>query len=133
MSGEDRAARRRRERDQERAGITPEDARYTAALMAMLGRTGARSVDVRWSDDQVPTVWFGVAHYTEGRWETAAGQTPRMALVRLCEAVIDGGVCTHCQRPTGFVPDLTDGMPMEEHVCWFMWDPELSTFRRGCE
>jgi hypothetical protein len=26
-----------------------------------------------------------------------------------------------------------DSMPLNESVCWYQWDPEMKTFRRGCE
>jgi hypothetical protein len=53
-------------------------------------------------------------------------------VLRLCAQVVDGGRCTHCRRPTGLSEDL-DAMPLDRLVCWYQWDPELATFRRGCE
>lgn len=120
------------------------DPRAMAAL-DMLRRTGAADMQVRYSDDEQPVVWFAVARYRwangrpqpEGpvtRWETAAGHDPTEALLRLCERVIDGALCVHCERPSMFLPDLDPGKtPLDKLVCEYEWDPELSTFRRSCE
>jgi hypothetical protein len=100
--------------------------------VALIRRTGAQGFQLRFSDDVEPTVWLAVATYAGDRWETAAAQTPLRAVLRLCEQLVDGGMCTHCQRPTGLEPNTLDVMPMDRHVCWFQWDPELETFRAGC-
>jgi hypothetical protein len=104
-----------------------------AAAVAMIGRTGAEQVQIRYQDDEEPVVWIAVARWPGDRWETAAGLDATRAVLRLCENVIDGGECTHCHRPTGFEPDQIDTMPAAGAVCWYQWDPELETFRRGCE
>lgn len=97
----------------------------------MLRRCGAQQVQIRYSDDDKPIVWFVVGLFDQGRWEVAAGRNPIMALERLLEQLIDGGVCVHCKRPSGFTPDW-DAMPLEDHVCWTKWDPEMKTYRRSC-
>ena len=115
--------------------VSPTDPRV-AAMLDLIGRTGARQVQIRYSDDEQPTVWFVVAQYGRARWETAAAFDPAVALERLCERVIDGGQCTHCGRPTAFdlsADDTENEAISQGTVCWYMWDPELSTIRRGCE
>lgn len=110
------------------------DPRFVAAV-DLIGRTGAREFQVRWSDDEEPTVWMATAKYQRGdevRWEVTGAMGPTQAVLRLCEVLIDGGHCTHCSRPTGFTEHF-DGMPMDQLVCWYQWDPEMATFRRGCE
>lgn len=110
------------------------DPRMTAGL-DLLHRTGANSFQIRYSDDEEPTVWFVVAFYErDGKtlYETAAALRPEVAVFRLCAELIDGGVCTHCNRPSGFSED-PDALPVNEFVCWYQWDPELKKFRRGCE
>jgi hypothetical protein len=97
----------------------------------MLGRTGAQHFQIRFCDEEVPTVWIASGCWGD-YWETAAAIDPVTALFRLCDQVIDGGTCTHCGRPTGFVSDF-DPMPAESWICWYKWDPELVTFRRNCE
>lgn len=116
------------------------------AAIDMLRRTGAADVQIRYSDDQQPTVWFAVARWRIGdngrprgkgeinAWETAAGHSPDEALLRLCERAIDGGTCDHCQRATMFLADVGDvPTPLDPLFCSYQWDPELATFRRSCE
>lgn len=59
--------------------------------------------------------------------------TTTKAVLRLLEQVVDGGRCTHCRRPTGVSEDWTATLPLEETFCWYVFDPELETFRRSCE
>jgi hypothetical protein len=106
-----------------------QDPRLPAAV-AMLGRTGAAEFQVRYCEEEKPTVWVACARWGK-HWEAAGAMSPLRAIFRLCDEVIDGGTCQHCQRPTGFSPEL-DALPLGEHVCWYQWDPELATFRRGC-
>ena len=75
------------------------------ACVDLFGHTGAKGCQVRYSDDEEPTVWFVVADYGEGRWETAAALTADVAAWRLAERLIDGGHCMHCGRPTALLND----------------------------
>ncbi len=104
-----------------------------------LHRTGAKSVQIRYSDDEQPTIWFVVALYDgnnpagiEGV-ETDAAINPVRAILRLCERLADGGECAHCHRRVGFEPDSIDAMPFDQMICWYQYDPELKKYRRGCE
>lgn len=108
---------------------TYEDPRMIAAV-DLIGRTGAEEFSLRYSDDDEPVVWMAIAKWGS-HWEAAASIDPLQAVFRLCDQVIDGGVCQHCNRPSGFEPSI-DPMPLAEMVCWYQWDPELKTFRRGC-
>lgn len=120
-----------------------DDPRFRPAL-DLLRRSGARSVQLRYSDDDQPVVWFvvvehgldvdghpiregGVVHY-----ETAAALNLLTAVFRLCEQVIIGGTCAHCGRPSSFEETLAPTFWNDE-LCWYQWDPERSTFRRSCE
>lgn len=109
-----------------------EDPRLLAGVQ-MLQRTGATSFQLRYSDDEHPTIWMAVAEYAGGIHEAAAALDPVRAVLRLLETLIDGGRCTHCGRPTGIDPDSIESPPMDQLVCWYLFDPELATFRRGCE
>lgn len=106
------------------------DPRFAAAV-DMLGRTGAEEFQMRWCEEEQPVVWMALARW-KGTWEVAAATDPSRALFRLCDQVIDGGICQHCSKPTGFALELGD-MPLPDHVCWYQYDPELATIRRGCE
>jgi hypothetical protein len=109
-----------------------EDRQLTAAL-DLLGHTGAVEVKFWYCDEEKPPlVWVAAARWQGRGWECAAApHHPLAAVFRLCDQIIDGATCTHCNRPTGFTPDL-DTMPLDTLVCWYQWDPELSEFRRGC-
>lgn len=121
-----------------------EDPRLAPGI-ALLGRTGALSFAIRYQDDEEPTVWLAIASYNvkNGRpapegtpyWEVDAGHDPTEAVLRLCARMIDGGQCAHCHRPSGFHDDITapTNTVLDQALCWYQWDPELATFRRGCE
>ena len=114
------------------------DPRFIAGV-DMLRRTGVKEMRVAFSDEEqgTPIVWWAAGKWRDGAVECAAGFSPWSAILRLCEKVIDGGECAHCQRPTFFEPDLPLETALMDFVdkafCVYAWDPELSTFRRGCE
>jgi hypothetical protein len=106
-----------------------DDPRFAPAV-ALLGRTGAAQFSIRYCDEDWPVVWIAAAKWGK-HWAVAAALDPVRATFQLCDEVIDGGQCTHCKRPTGFEPTI-DPMPLAPLVCWYQWDPERATFRRGC-
>jgi hypothetical protein len=108
-----------------------EDPRLPAGI-ALLGRTGAKSVQVRYHDDEEPTLWMAYAEWPHGR-DCGAGMTPAEAVMRLCDQVMDGGTCAHCGRPSGVTDHWESAMPLAEAVCWYVFDPETKKFRRSCE
>lgn len=114
------------------------DSPKLVAAVKLLRRCGAQTYRTGYSDpdDGPPTVWYAVAQWPGNRAEAGASLDPVTATLRLCEQVIDGGLCTHCKQLTIFdanpddtiFDDLLDAMG-----CVYAWDPELATFRRGCE
>lgn len=120
------------------------DPRFVAGV-DLLGRTGARDFRIGWSheDDGPPTVWYAVATWKGHRdprighgAEAAGALNPTAAVMRLCERVIDGGECAHCGQLTIFDDNPGDSpfdTLLEAMGCVYAWDPELRTFRRGCE
>lgn len=108
-----------------------DDERFLA-VVDLIRRTGAQSFQIRYQDDEIPTVWVAIAGYGE-QWEAGGALNPLMAAWRLAEALIDGGMCTHCSKPTGVTNDWTGEMPLQGMICWYIYDPELKKFRRGCE
>lgn len=121
-----------------------EDPRFLGGIQ-LLERTGARSFQIRYQDDEKPTVWLAIAQYgvdpktriplPKGgiiTYNVAASLSPLGAVMRLCDESVTGGVCTHCNRPAGFDENFGQ-MPLEEHICWYQWDPETKKFRRGCQ
>lgn len=117
------------------------DPRLVAGVK-LLERTGARSFELRFTE-QEPTAWVAVGTWRMNRngfpvptggkahHECAAAMDPVEAVLRLCAQILDGGHCAHCRKPSSFLPDPGDLAP--GLVCSYAWDPELETFRRGCE
>ncbi len=120
--------------------MTPPITDIGHAALDLLGRCGARTIEFRYSGtganaDQPPIAWIALAVFAAG-FECAAAPDPQTALLRLCHTVIDGGTCTHCERTTGFDADHDDTINLAitgQTICWYMYDPELRTFRRSCE
>lgn len=112
-----------------------EDPRYTG-IFDLLGRTGAASVEVRYSEGEKPgdkTCWLAIAEYSGDRWDCAGATGPLGALIRLAEQLVDGGTCTWCQRPTSFLPELDPGdtLMMDAMTCAFRWTSK--GYVRTCE
>lgn len=107
------------------------DPRLTAAI-EMLHRTGSTQFQLRYSDDEKPTIWLAVGKWGQ-HYETAAGLGPLTATIRLAELVIDGGQCAHCRKPCGLWDRWQETPPLHTHLCWYVFDPELAKFRRSCE
>lgn len=127
------------------------DPRFGAAI-DLLRRCGASGFEIRYSGrpedggppeydpkDPVPVVWIAVSDFTGATstagtngYEAAAGLTPLTAALRLADQIVDGGTCVHCRRPARIAHDV-DPMPLAKHICWYQFDPELSTYRRSCE
>jgi hypothetical protein len=121
-------------------GLDPDTEARMLAAVDLIGRTGAGSFQLRYSDDEEPVVWMAVAQHrlsdgddVRDHYEATAAMNPLRAVLRLAELLIDGGMCTHCRRPSGIEPDSLDTMPLDTLVCWYQYDPERRTFRRGCE
>lgn len=120
-----------------------EDPRFTAAL-DMIGRTGARTCQIRFQDDEEPTVWIALGEYGVDEndipipkggktvYKLGAGLHPLVAVLNLLDETIDGGMCTHCHKPSGVTSEIVT-MPLDGLICWYQFDPELNVFRRGCE
>lgn len=108
--------------------------RYVKAV-EMIGRTGAISFRTGYSDEEDgdPVVWYAVAAYKDGKAEAAAALNPHDAVMRLCEQIIDGGLCRHCNRTTSFCADETDTASLDRAgLCVYSWDAQTQTYRRSC-
>jgi hypothetical protein len=105
------------------------------AMVDLLTRTGATRFDLGYDDGDTiegRCIWLAAATYGD-QWEVGAAQHPVMAVQRLVEQLLDGATCTHCHRPTGVVHDIEPTPVLDLLVCVHQWDPELATYRRGCE
>ena len=120
-----------------------QDPRLVAAVK-LVRRTGARTFTLRYSDDEEPTVWMAVGEWLwrdggpvakdgETRYEVAAALTPLVASMRLLDQIVDGGTCAHCGKTTAVSDNWQAPTLLDEHICWYVYDPELQEFRRSCE
>lgn len=107
------------------------------ATVDLLNRTGLQKLVIGWHEEhEGPPVYFALGMWTGNRNEVAAALDPLQATMRLCERVIDGGQCRHCHESTIFYADddhPDPGVVLETMGCVYAYDPELKTFRRGCE
>ena len=118
------------------SGFTESDDDIIRACVDCIAHTGAASFSLHHSDpDEGTVVWTAVAEYHhETRppvMACGAAAHPIQAVLRLVEEVLDGGQCQHCMRPSAFSTDLSS-MPLDKFLCWYAYDPELKTIRRGC-
>jgi hypothetical protein len=109
-----------------------QDPRMVAAI-DLIGRSGARNFQIRYSDDVEPLVWVADAEWPPAGRLCGAGFTPTEAAMALLDSAVDGGLCAHCGKPSGVTDDWRSDMPLADVVCWFVYDPETQRFRRSCE
>lgn len=102
-----------------------------AAAVALIGRTGATEYQFRICDGE-PEVYVSVAKWGDDIYETASSTVPYQSAICLAEQVVDGGQCTHCGKPSA-VSDGIETLPFSGQLCWYQYNPEMKTFRRGCE
>ncbi len=109
------------------------------ALIHFLRGTGAKHVQLRYSDEQQPDIWIVVAKFDgKNRYdidgvEVEASFTPVRAALRLCERLVDGRKCRYCGKRIALEMDSLAKLPFDHMICWYQYDPELKTIRRGCE
>jgi hypothetical protein len=107
----------------------------------LLRRTGMSNFRIGFTDEEdgPPVIWHATAAYVlrleTTKYEVAAALDPVEAVMRLCEKIVDGGLCTHCNQNTIFYYEepVNPGIFLEKLGCVYAWDPELKIFRRGCE
>lgn len=112
----------------------------------IIRRTGSTQFQIRYQDDDDPTVWTAVAGHrlnSQGqpvakggtlRFTVGAGLTPLAAVMQLAGQLIDGGQCVHCGKATAFELsfELHPWLPMADQICWTRWDHDSGMFRRAC-
>jgi hypothetical protein len=113
------------------------------AAIDVIRRTGAESVQVRYSDDEQPVVWMCVVTWRVNRdgvptkhgagrgHDAAAALRPDKAVYRLANQIVDGGTCAHCGKPTAFNEDVAHE-PLSDVLCWWTWDPEVGRYVQAC-
>lgn len=109
----------------------PKDPRFIAAI-DLMRRTGQAEFQIRYDEEQDPIVWVAAGKWGDS-WEAAGAMNPVAAVMRLLERAIDGGTCAYCTKPTAVSDDWESPTPLADTFCWWLYDPENQTFRRGCE
>lgn len=107
------------------------------AGIEMLRRSGQSDFQLGFFDDVKPIVWVVMGHWNrEGREHhvPGCGLTPEQAVMDLCERVMDGGKCTHCDRVTAFHKPDEPPLPdfMTGHLCYWEYHEDAKRFLRGC-
>lgn len=120
------------------------DPRFIAAL-DLIRRSGALSVQVRYSDDEQPVVWMVVAEHkvdrrglpTSGKAEPSsdhhtvgAGLNPVRAALMCAERLIDGRQCAHCLRPSALDTE-EDGLNIP-FACMVRYNATVEAYEQGC-
>lgn len=114
----------------------------TAALADLARRGGAARWTIHHTEEgDGPVVWVAVAEMRKGYGRepiiTGSGIDPYRAAHDLAERILDGGQCAHCLRVIVVEEhDAPVGGPAllpESVTCPYAYDPELKTYRRGCE
>ena len=115
------------------------DADKLKAAMDFLRSIGAEHVRLRVSNDEEPEIWIVVAEYKgknrlhiRGTHVEASLDATRAA-IRLCERLVDGSYCVHCEKRVAIEAELLAKMPFDHMICWYQYDPEMKVFRRSCE
>jgi len=108
------------------------------AGVEMIGRTGSVSFHISYDDrdEHVPTFWVAIAEHgtSKGPHHTlGAGFDPLSAVMKLCSALVDGGRCRYCHKPTAFDEDFTGPDFGEQLLCWYKYDETKKSFVRSCE
>ncbi len=108
------------------------DQKLIAALTDLFARCGVRAASAHIEVSMTPAVFVLRCSWDDGRVDVMGGVTLAQAMFRMAQHIVDGGVCTHCDKPTGVARDFEDDLDAEI-ACWYQMDPELSRFRRSCE
>lgn len=110
--------------------MTPQVEAFMLQSVELLRRCGMTEWQIRYQDDQEPTVWISLARFAGG-WNAGCGLGPQAAIVDLLEKSIDGGECLRCGRVMSLTPpgDLTLPIPQLCQVVYLSGQG----WRRSCE
>jgi len=125
------------------------------AGLNLISRTGAGRFQLRCSVEDEPPVWLSVVQFANSPvnaaglssngstvpdvfYETASGLGPLESVMRLCDQVLAGSTCGHCERPILFqifqttnIETLTDSLDPE--FCVMAWSPLAEQFQPACQ
>lgn len=95
------------------------------AAADLVGRTGAKSLEVGYLWDDVPAEeagWYAQVQYQGARIVVEDKTGPVEALMALARRLLDGAMCAHCEKEVS----LRDGVGCR-------WRREGNKWKRGCE
>lgn len=70
------------------------------ACADLAGRTGAKSFNIGYLDDEAPYKWYAEALYKGARLFSDEYNNPNDAADALARRLLEGGTCTNCKRET---------------------------------
>ncbi len=118
---------------------------HIRGLVELVRTTGAYSMQVRSFDDG--DIWMvlvkhvlddeGMPTYEgtlDGEWrmEVTAAGTLGEAMVRMIQALFDGGECLNCHRPIMFHPSTDGKPPFTDLVCQTYWNQDTMSYEVSC-
>ena len=98
------------------------------AAVDLVGRSGARDVEIGWLHDDVPSEqagWYATATYQGAKLMADDHPGPIEAAEALTRRVLDGATCAHCHKPVR----LDDELALS--AC--RWTRQGARWARGCE
>lgn len=112
--------------DQATTGDPEEDEQRVLAAADVIGRSGARGLEIGFLDEDVPSHlarWYATASFKGARVSADEHTSPANAAEELAWKVLDGGLCTKCKRKIGLAGhtsrELTDRCAWSRHgACW---------------
>jgi len=107
------------------------------ATVDMIGRTGAKNLQIGYLDEIKPTAWVAMATFDRGH-KTGSGLSLPEALWVLLEGLVDGGVCQHCHKVTTLLaPTEITGHPasvaLSAATCVYTYREDVKAIRPGCQ
>lgn len=99
------------------------------AALDLVGRTGAREVEIGYLHDDVPVEeagWYAHAKYRGARITVENHRGPVEATEALARRLLTGGTCTHCQRTI----TLGGSTTFSQKKC--RWTRLAAKWERGC-
>jgi hypothetical protein len=117
------------------------------AGVELVGRTGARELEIGFADDAEPAVdWWASAKYRGARIDVEHYPTPAAAVHALAQRLLTGAQCNHCRGLIALSDEgalFLPGMVMADGSTFTLeeatsrpqcrWRRVGRTWRRGCE
>lgn len=110
--------------------LTEEDLNRVVAAVDAVGRSGGRSIEIGYQDEDAPAAlarWYATAAYRGARVSADEHSSPADAAEALAWRVLEDGACTRCKRTIGIVGHASGKVP---NRC--AWDRHTACWVPGC-